>query len=78
MADRARLLRQELPRVSIDGDPRRVSNAWEVGGEVGEEEEKCEVSSVCSGLIVVVVGPIYRRVGEKFVSCGKGKAVRAG
>ena len=32
MADRARLLRQGLPRVSIDGDPRRVSDAWEVGG----------------------------------------------
>ena len=53
-----------------------VSNAWEVGGKVGEE---CEVSSVLVwSYCRRVVGPMYRRVGEKIVSSGKGKAVRAG
>lgn len=70
MADRARLLRQGLPRVSIDGDPRRVSNAWEVGGEVGEEE--CEVSSVLvllSSLLVQYIG----ESGRNLLAAGKGR-----
>lgn len=70
MADRARLLRQGLPRVSIDGDPRRVSNAWEVGEEVGEEE--CEVSSVLvllSSLLVQYIG----ESGRNLLAAGKGR-----